>query len=160
MFDLIINASTVVALAIAFFAAVWDIRTWTLPHTISLAIVVVALLGQLPVWIYGSGLRNLSGLLVAVLAGLFLFLIQVILPTHFGGGDVFFGFALVLVVALREPLVGVWALLLPFVLSGAFSLFGLMAKRLKLKSEIPLGPFQWLGAVLALLGGSWLRVLV
>ncbi len=160
MFDLIINASTALALSIGFFAAVWDIRTRTLPDVLNIAIVMVALLGQLPVWIYGSGFRNFAGVLVAIMAGLLLFLIQLIRPDDFGGGDVKFGFALVLVVELREPLVGVWALLLPFVLSGVFTLVGLLTKKLRRDSHIPFGPFQWIGALLALLGGSWFRVLV
>ena len=159
MFDTIIAASTVLALLVALAAAIWDIKTRTLPDLLNVAIVAIALLGQLPVWIYGSGLRNFAGLLVALVAGLLLFLIQLIRPDDFGGGDVKYGFALVLVVALREPLVGVWALLLPFVLSGVFTAAGLMTKRLSRDSHIPFGPFQWLGAVIALVGASWFRVL-
>lgn len=160
MFEFFIGGSTAIALAIGLFAAVWDLRTKVLPHAISFAIVAVALLGQLPVWLYGSGLRNLAGLTVAVLAGLLLLLIQWIRPDDFGGGDVFFGFALVLVVALRDPLVGVWALLVPFVLLGLFTLVGLATKKLERSGQVPFGPFQWLGALLALVGGSWFRVLV
>ena len=159
MFDVIIGASTALALAVGLLAAIWDIKTRTLPDVLNLIIVGIALLGQLPVWIYGSGLRNFAGLLVALLAGLLLFLIQLVRPDDFGGGDVKYGFALVLVVALREPIVGVCALLLPFVISGVFTAIGLLTKRLRRESHIPFGPFQWLGAVISLAGASWFRVL-
>lgn len=134
--------------AVLIFIAYYDYLYHEIPDAVSLPAIVLALLGVFYFPFPGLG-SALIGFLVG--GGFFLLLILISRGRWLGGGDLRLG-------ALMGLLLGWQGFLLALFLASAVgSIVGgilLQQKMLKLKSQLPFGPFLALGTYLALLFGE------
>ncbi|MBK8469707.1 MAG: A24 family peptidase [Candidatus Phosphoribacter sp.] len=91
---------------------------------------------------------------VGVAAYVVLFILALVSGGQFGLGDVTLGAMLAVPLGyldLRSPL---WAIALAFILSGVWSVLGLITRKLTLRSHIAFGPFLLIGGLLATLAAT------
>lgn len=106
------------------------------------------------VWDLGFGIFNpfLFSLFAAFISGLFFYSIVIITRGNgMGGGDVKLAFLMGLI--LGWPMVAV-AVFLAFILGSAAGICLILARKKKMKSAIPFGPFLAIGAFVALFWGE------
>jgi len=135
--------------------SVTDLRFWTLPDTLVSALAVLALIKT-----FVLGEPGFSSSLIGGIAGLLSLGIVVVLSRGkaMGMGDVKLAGAMGLLFGWPQLLL---ALIIAFVLGGAFGAMLILLKKATAKSAIPFGPFLTFATVLLLLfPGLYSRVLL
>lgn len=124
-------------------AALLLVRTFLL-----LCDIVWAMKHSQGVWCFANTVRSFTGLLI----GLAIMLLVCVLSRHaIGMGDVKFS---AVIGFFMETSGWYTALLLGSILAAGFSAVQLIRKKIKLKDEIPLGPFLAAGVVIAVMIGA------
>lgn len=135
--------------------AVTDVKSFTLPNKVLLAWLVCRIILMIATALMEQSLNIIIGSVAgALITGLLFLAVYYLSKRTLGGGDVKLSFVLGLSLTL-ERVFG--AVFYGLVFCAVFSLAGMMLKRLKRKDFIPLGPFLFLGMVVAYLFqiGGW-----
>ncbi|MEK7167516.1 MAG: prepilin peptidase [Patescibacteria group bacterium] len=136
---------------------VYDFKWYLILDRVTVPAMAIALFFN---WYLHLGLKNLF---LAAFIGLFFFLAQYLVSKGkwIGGGDLRMGFLMGLMVGWPNIIV---ALFFSYVIGAIFSVFLIIIKRKKMKSQIPFGTFLALGTFIALYWGesiiTWYRSLL
>lgn len=126
-----------------------DLKYGLIPDKITYTTVIFILL-------YSPLIRNqkifLEDILVASLIALFfLFIIIITRGRGMGGGDVKYAFLIGIILGWQKALL---AILLSFIIGGAFGIILIILKKKKFGQTIPFGPFLSLATYLSLIAGD------
>jgi leader peptidase (prepilin peptidase)/N-methyltransferase len=136
-----------IIIGIAVCVAIVDYRTMKIPSALVYPLFIVSAYPAFNSFIHFSALEALGGML---LLGLFFFLMLLLFPGSFGGGDITFAAALGMASGLQLSVV----LLETALISGAVVgiLYGIISKK-GIRIKIPFAPFLALGLLVALMAG-------
>mgnify|MGYP000129695623 CR=1 FL=1 len=133
--------------SIALCVAIVDYRTMKIPSALVYPLFIVSAYPAIEKFVHVSAIEAFGGML---LLGVFFFLMLLLFPGSFGGGDITFASALGLASGLQLSVV----LLETALISGAVVgiLYGIISKK-GIRIKIPFAPFLALGLFVALLAG-------
>ena len=126
-----------------------DICTHRLPNKLVAAMTVLLISVQLTLSITNSQRDRLSlSLLTALGTALVYLFLYAVSRGSMGMGDVKFAFPLGLVIGWYSPGQWLMAMFLTFALAGVVALIGIAMRRTTWKSQLALGPYMFLAAVI------------
>ena len=129
--------------------AIIDMKTYTIPNKILLVwLSIRSILVFLGFVVYGVEDVLVSSVIGALVVGLFFLITHYLSKRSLGGGDVKLSFVLGFSLTVNMVFAAVFYALLA---CGIFSLIGLATKKLTRKDAVPLGPFFFVGTVVAYL---------